>query len=161
MGLDILTPKGQETVRQEAEAVDIFLSQTEGWEWYNTSKAGTAIIDGFLFKDGVLSGVVEAKCRSCDILTFQTSFNGEWLITMQKIEEAKSCAALLHVPLFGFLYLTPSKVLLTKKIASPDGQYVCKFRVDQTDTQRTCNGGIATRANAFIDMSDARQFVAD
>ena len=161
MGLDILTPKGRETVQQEAEAVELFLSQTEGWEWKDTSKGGTAIIDGLLFKDGVLQGVVETKCRSCELITFQTSFRGEWLITMKKIEEARSCAALLHVPLFGFLYLTPSKILLTKKITSPDGDYVCKFRVDQTETQRTCNGGTATRANAFIDMSDARQFIAD
>lgn len=158
MGLDILTEKGQETVKQEAEAVELFMSQAEGWEWKHTSKEGTAIVDGLLFKDGVLSGVVETKCRTCDSSTFKNQFHNEWLITYQKVEDAKRCAALLHVPLYGFLYLTPSKTLLMEKITDSDGQFVCQFRVEQTTTQRTVNGGSAVRSNAFISMKNAKEF---
>ena len=158
MSLDILTEKGQETVKQEAEAVALFTARADGWEWKHTSKKGTAIVDGLLFKDGVLSGVVETKCRTCDTETFKNQFRNEWLITYQKVEDAKRCASLLHVPLYGFLYLTPSKTLLMEKITDEDGQFVCQFRVEQTTTQRTVNGGSAVRSNAFISMKNAKEF---
>lgn len=158
MGLDILTERGQETVQQEADAVALFNRSTNGWEWKHTSKEGTAIVDGLLFQAGVLSGVVETKCRTCDLTTFRNQFKNEWLITFQKIEDAKRCATLLAVPLYGFLYLTPCKTLLMQKISDEEGQFTCQFRVEQTVTQRTVNGGSAIRSNAFISMKHAKEF---
>jgi hypothetical protein len=82
----------------------------------------------------------------------------EWLVTMDKIEHAKAASAALCVPLYGFLFLVDEGLLLTQKITDESGQYCVRFRVDRTETQRTVNGGSIVRCNAFIDMSNAKEW---
>ena len=99
MSLDILTEKDKRLLsKKPRQWLCLLQGLTDGRK--HTSKKGTAIVDGLLFKDGVLSGVVETKCRTCDTETFKNQFRNEWLITYQKVEDAKRCASLLHVPLW-------------------------------------------------------------
>jgi hypothetical protein len=159
--LDIQTEKGQRSVQQEAEAIKLFSKNAKEWDYFHTSKSGISIVDGLLFKDGILDGIVEVKCRSCDEDTFKNKWDNEWLITYDKIDKGRNCAKLLHVPLYGFLYLTPDKLLMMIKISDESGQFVCRFRVDKTRTQKTTNGGSAKRNNAFISMQNAKEYKQD
>jgi hypothetical protein len=157
--MDILTPKGQRTACDERVAAEIFRVCT-GCSYVHTPKDKPAKVDAVIVSQvGQMVGVVETKCRyGLTRQQLRHGWNDEWLVTMEKLDEGREAARLLGVPLFGFLFLVEEARLLTKVIASPEGQYCCKLRVDQTETQATVNGGKATRANAFVDMSDAKEW---
>ena len=119
-----------------------------------TNKTTASIIDAVLVRrlDGVVIGIAETKCRTCDLDQFINEFKSEWLLTFEKILEARKISDALGVPFIGLLYLVPSDVLLMRRIYDPERGWVTPFRVEQTITQATVNGGSVVRANAFIDM---------
>jgi hypothetical protein len=118
-----------------------------------------AKVDAVITKMGHIAGVVETKCRyGVTRANLRDGWKDEWLVTMDKIEHAKAAAAALCVPLYGFLFLVDEGLLLTQKITDESGQYCVKFRCEKTETQRTVNGGSVVRCNAFIDMSDAKEW---
>ena len=159
--MDILTERGQKTVRDEADAYRLWESHNPGWSVIKTPKDKPASVDAFLVHDGEIKAVVECKCRyELDYYGFATKFNSEWLVTMDKVIRGASVARELCVPLVGFLYLADTGDLYCKELADNSGQFVVPFRCENTVTQRTVNGGEAIRANAYIDMTQARCYVA-
>lgn len=158
MSLDILTPRGQKTLSDEMTAASIFERGT-GLEYYRTPDNLPAKVDAVITKLGHIAGVVETKCRyGVTREDLRGKWGDEWLVTMDKIEHAKAASAALCVPLYGFLFLVDEGLLLTQKITDESGQYCVRFRVDRTETQRTVNGGSIVRCNAFIDMSNAKEW---
>lgn len=151
--MDILTPKGQRTVKQEDEAVEAFISKYPLYTYARTPKDKPSPVDAIIISDGVIKAVVETKCRNMTLQTLSTSFNNEWLVTGQKIEDGIQIAKGLCVPYIGFLYLVPDRKLLVIKIW--DNGYSIPIRWDRTETQATVNGGMAMRVNAFLNISTA------
>jgi hypothetical protein len=156
--LDVLTPKGQESVQQEAHAVSLLTATHPQYEYIHTPKWMPADVDAMLLKRGELHSIVETKCRTCTLDTFHGAFNSEWLVTFDKIVKARDIAMRLGVGLTGFLYLTKSGTLLVQPITDRTGLFIPKVRIETTDTQATVNGGTARRSNAFIDMTKAKVF---
>jgi hypothetical protein len=114
-----------------------------------------------IVKDQIVQALAEVKCRyDCDLAKFQDEYENRWLITNDKIERGKSLAKAMRVPLLGLLYIVQSDILLVQKICDRDGVYVPDIQVKKTDTQRSINGGSASRENAFIDMSKSRKYEA-
>jgi hypothetical protein len=102
-----------------------------------------------------VSAGIEAKCRyGITVDGFRTAFQNEWLVTMQKIATARNVCGSLCIPLVGFLYLVDSRVLLVKKLVDEAGDFCAPFRCERTLTQKTINGGVADRANAYIRMDE-------
>lgn len=153
-GLDVLTPRGQETVAQEQRAAAIFQSRLTEFVYVSTPKDGPASVDAVLLKGTNLAGVVETKCR---VMTRQqlTGYGDEWLVTWDKIDRARAIAAGLGVPLFGFLYLVPDDMLLVVRISDKTGALLVPVRVAATETRATVNGGSAVRNNAYISITTA------
>jgi hypothetical protein len=158
--LDINTPKGQETLTEELQAVALFTARYPQVSYVHTPKRGAATIDALLIKTGQLCGIVETKCRRMTRGQLR-SFGNEWLVTWDKIDGARRIAAGVGVPLFGFLYLVPDRTLLVVTIADSNGSLVSSVRVEATQTQRTVNGGLAIRNNAFIDTQSAKVITAN
>lgn len=158
--MDILTARGQETLVQEREAASLFCSAFKGYGYVSTPKDEPCIIDALLIKDLELKAVAETKCRQMTLGTFVRTFNSEWLVTWHKLQGASHIAGLLCVPLYGFLYLVPSRTLLIRRLWDHVTGWAVPMRVEDTVTQATVNGGTALRTNAFIDMSDAKQVIA-
>jgi hypothetical protein len=158
-GLDILTPRGQQTLVDEAAAAAIWERANPGFAYITTPKDTASSIDAVLVRDGSIQAIAETKCRyGLTLDQFRGAFGGEWLVTMDKLVSASRLAAGLCVPLYGFLYLADEGVLLTQRITDSTGQFVVRLRCENTATQKTVNGGSVVRANAFIDMSQARQW---
>jgi hypothetical protein len=156
--MDVLTPRGQQTLKDEQSAAKIFEEST-GLSYVRTPDDQPAKVDAVIVDKGRIVAVVETKCRyGVDRKTLREKWSDEWLVTMEKVESAKDAAALLAVPLYGFLFLVDEGVLLTKQLADATGQYSCKMRLDNTSTQRTVNGGSIVRCNAFIDMTAAKEW---
>lgn len=160
MALDILTPRGQQTVRDLNDAVGLWEVFNPGWKVSLLPDDREAAIDGFLIKpDGSIAAGIEAKCRYGITLDgFRTTFGNEWLITMRKVTSAWNVCSALCIPLVGFLYLVDDRVLLTQRIVDGSGDFSAAFRCEKTETQRTVNGGTAERANAFIRMEGSREY---
>lgn len=158
MSLDINTPKGQKSLEYARRSADLWLQYSPGWSYASTPQDMDCPFDAVLIDPaGTVRAIVEQKSR--DMSRRQLAeFGNEWLVTMDKLVRASQCARMLRVPLIGFLYLIPDEALLTQQLADADGLFVVPFRCDRTVTQRTINGGEIVRANAYIDMSDAREF---
>ena len=158
--LDVNTARGQSTLREEQQAVELFRSRYKHVHYVETPKAGAATIDALLVKDGgLLCGVVETKCRQMTRSELN-GYGGEWLVTWDKIDGARRIAAGVGVPLFGFLYLVPDRTLLVVNIADSSGALTRSIRVEATKTQRTVNGGSIVRNNAYITTGDAHAITA-
>ena len=162
MGLDILTPRGQQTLKDEDTAVGIWELANPGYRYCRTPKDSASAVDGVIIdRKGLIHGVVETKCRyDLSEEMFRDTFKGEWLVTMDKLTRGADAARMLCVPYYGFLYLVDSRTLLTRKIADSTGQFCVRLRCDNTQTRKTVNGGEIVRANAYIDMSECRTYHA-
>ena len=162
MNLDVNTPRGQETLRDEERAVQIFERNFEGWTYRHTNKSGDAKANAFLFDaNDVMRRVVETKCRyDLSLSKFQNEspFDNEWLLTAQKLRDLCECAKLLRCPAVGFLYLVQDDCLLIVRLCNDNGELLPNVRYANTRTQKTCNGGSTVRENAFIDMSAAKPY---
>jgi hypothetical protein len=152
VSLDILTPNGQVSLKDEQIVAD-WVNGFDGRQYIQTPKKLPAKVDAILVKHNSIVGVVETKCRyNLSLLKFQTEFKNEWLVTWEKVKGGLQLAEGLCVPLFGFLYLVDDDTLLIREISEKI------LRTQVTATQRTINGGIAIRENAFIEMNDAKIF---
>ena len=154
--MDILTEKGQETKRQEDEAVALWHTMYPNLRYIETPKERPASVDGLIVKDGIIQAVVETKCRQCSVVEFSVTWESKWLVTAEKIKKGAHIAQELCVPFVGFLYLPEAKILMFKTLWHPDKGWVADLIEKETRTQATVNGGSIVRLNAFIDMSDAK-----
>ena len=154
--MDILTTKGQATLKDEQRAADIFKKHFPTYQYLETPKDMPAVVDALLYERELMA-VVETKCRyDMDYDKFCHAYNCEWLVTFDKINKGAKLAASLGVCLVGFLYIVPSDYLLVQKLSDTDGNFIVDIHLRETETQRTINGGLITRTNAFINMKGAR-----
>ena len=153
--MDILTERGQQSLADEQQACNIFISNYTRYQYVQTPKEKPSDVDAFLIRDGIIVGVIETKCRyDVNLHEFKERYSYEWLVTFDKILKGKQIADALCIKLIGFLYIVQSKTLLVQTIAD-EGLYVPSIKILTTQTQATINGKTAVRSNAFIDMSNA------
>jgi hypothetical protein len=158
MSLDILTPKGQESAREEQEMLDSLRITFPSHMFVNTPKKNPSQVDGFTIKDDEITSCFESKCR--DMTRRQlTTWGNEWLVTYDKILHGAMLAKSLCVPFNGFLYLVPDNLLIVVKIADEMGNFLPKIRLERTVTQRTINGGAMVRTNSYIDITGSREHI--
>ena len=158
--LDCNTDRGRIATADQVDAVQAVLaSRNPGTTFASTALDASAVVDGFFVTaNGVIAALAEVKTRETDEKTFWIQFNGEWLVTEQKLIDIQTISRLLVVPSYGILYLKPSRVVLFKQFTDKFGDWKIVFRTEQTATQATCNGGVANRVNAFIKMHHAHKF---
>ena len=157
--MDILTDKGQQSAKDEQDAINIWLNRYPAFSYIHTNKDRESAVDGFIVKDGSIVSIVETKCRyGLTLDKFMNEYEGMWLITFEKLVIARSISRKLCSPLTGFLYLVEEKTLLFKKIIDEHGEFVFgDMIIKNTQTQRTINDkNQIARNNAFINMNDAK-----
>lgn len=155
--MDVLTAKGQESLKMELEAVKVFERNHPNLKYVHTPKESVASVDGILVSQGrLIKRVVETKCRyNLGLEKFQNKYENLWLVTFDKVARAIEVSKALQVPLTGFLYLVQEQTLLVKTLWRPVEGLVAPIAIRQSETRETINGGTAIRANAYIDMSGA------
>jgi hypothetical protein len=75
---------------------------------------------------------------------------GSWLVTFDKIMDGKRLSEMLRVPYLGFLYLIKDQIVMYWKITDEYGNFLFDFDVRNTMTQKTINGGMIKRTNAYL-----------
>jgi len=154
--LDVNTPRGQQTLADELDAIKIFESHYPQYRYIHTPKKEPGDIDGLVVSaTRDLVAVVETKCRyDMTLEKFTETYGEEWLLTFDKIIKGMKVAEACRVPFYGFLYIVPSGALLIRRLWSPQaGLEFASLVIRKTKTQATINGGEAVRDNAFIDMT--------
>lgn len=156
--MDILTQKGQATLRQVKDAIGIWHRHYPQMAYNETPNDKPADIDGVITSGGNVKAIVEIKCRvSMTLRDFEDWHDSEWLVTFDKITRGISLSNALRVPFVGFLYFPLEATLLVHKIYDPDHGMNTHMEIRRTETQATVNGGKIWRDNAYIDMAAARR----
>jgi len=148
--LDILTPRGQRTAKDEAKVARYL--QSVGVLYAITPKSSDCAVDAVIVKlaTGSIIAVAETKCRyGLSYHHFRTSYNNEWIVTERKVLEGLAMASALRVPFWGICYLVDDDVLLVQKDMA-----TAPHRVERTATRATVNGGTAMRENRYISMGN-------
>ena len=152
--MDILTPKGMATRRQEIDAIQTFLERYRDFDFFETPKDQPADIDGFICRGTTMVSGVEVKCRMMSYHDLMNKFDGKWLITYDKIERGISICRSLGVDFRGFLYLVPDQILVIVRLWNCKTGETAIMDVEETRTQATVNGGSIVRLNAYVDVSN-------
>lgn len=145
--MDCRTPKGKEYIRLQNETKRHL--QKLGYHIFNIfgdeSPSDIVIarpIDGEL----TIVGVGEIKVRETvagSPISIQYVKDNGYLITESKITEGLKTGYVLNCPFYVIVNLLPEKKILIWKL---DFEYETRT----TQTQKSCNGGIAERVNAFL-----------
>lgn len=155
--MDATTVRGREALRQAREALDA-VEQATGHRFVAFSDETPADVDGFISSQDVIVSLYEVKARDMSSEELSGRYNWEWLLTWDKLLRAATLSKSLHLPFTAVLYCTKDGVAFVKTLWDAQWNLRANIRVQQTNTQKTVNGGTASRANAFIDMRDAKRF---
>ena len=153
--LDIDTPKGKRTVRQEWEAYAIFHEMHPEAKVVETPKGTPALVDGVIVTGRGLAGAVETKCRSMGYEKLRDEY-GSWMVKLEQFDKGRrGAAAMLGVPYFGFLYLTGDERLLIWKVSDRQGNWAFDFDTQWRDSQKNVNTTETKRREmAFLPLED-------
>ena len=151
--MDIKTEKGKQSLVYEVKMLNT-IREKYRIDIIETDKESPALCDGFMVRNGIITGVFESKCRNATVQDFEKW--GSWLVTYEKIDGLAWMSNKLCVPAIGFLYCIPNDAILMWRITDNEGNYRFEFRVEKTITQATINGGQAERENAYLPINQAR-----
>ena len=160
--MDILTTKGQKSLEYEKKMLEkirksICKKHKNSSMLIETNKDMDAKIDGIIIKNNELSGIFESKCRDMGLI--QLMEYGSWLVTFEKMLDGKRLSEMLRVPYIGFLYLLKDKIVMYWKITDKHGKFLFDFDVKNTRTQKTINGGIIMRTNAYLPFKEGNEII--
>lgn len=147
--LDCHTPRGRQYIERQMD-VAYRVAERYGHDVIFTPD-GDARFDCLFHKDGVLMGIAEIKVREMhrrDLERF-----GTYLVTEDKLLAGIEVASCCRVPFALIIALRDCDLFL--KISDHQGNRVASWKADTTKTQATCNGGVANRNNAYINLKTA------
>jgi len=155
MSLDINTPRGQESVQEELEMLDIMRYAHKDYQFIHTPITKAALIDGMIIRDGELVGIYESKCRRSTLKQFKNEFSSEWMVSFHKLQAGSQLAKALCVPFIGFLYLVPDKMVARIKLTDDNGNFLPSIFIGRKQTSKCCNGGTMMDNCGFISLDSA------
>ena len=158
MTLDCTTARGRLYIARQHE-----IAARCGATWNVTPVATPdtkgAAVDVMFMRATVLASVAEIKAR--ELTRAQLTRFGSYLVTFEKLEQGRRLAQTLSVPFLLIVGLWPDREIVWWPIAKADGTYRFEIRRERTPTQATCNGGQATRENAYLPLDHMRLLDAD
>lgn len=159
MGLAINTEAGQETVKHQQEAFDLFQKRFPHIVCRQTPTEGPnagASVDAMLYKNDVLNGIAEVKTRYVPRTTLENEYENRWMLSLKKIDDARKLSMSLQVPYWGLLYLRPDKTLFYIKLFDPLlNKYTCEYITRKEKTFSPVEQKHKEEMCAFINMKDA------
>jgi len=149
--LDSTTPRGVPFIARQHAILDE-LARVWRVDVARTADGTPANVDAVIARDGQLLAVLEIKARDCTLVMLREF--GSYLVTFDKLIAGRMVAARLRV---GFaLVVGLLDAVVWFPIADGKGDWIVRLSIARTTTQRTCNGGSAERANAYLDLRDMR-----
>lgn len=106
-------------------------------------------IDGRL----TMFGLAEIKCRRMagdKVLDREYVKNNGYLVTYAKLKYGALASSFYKVPFYLIVNLLLDKRILVWQVTDKAGDYTMDFKILDTKTQATCNGGSTIRRNAYM-----------
>lgn len=150
-GLDCNTETGQVFIAYQTEAEAILSAHWECAAFF-TRRECAAAVDALFACKGELRHIVEIKARNLTLA--ELSAHGSYIITFDKLIKGRALAQHLATPFHVAVFLIPDRRLVLWDIADSRGEFTCGFTIERTLTKANCNGGTATRANAYLPLGN-------
>lgn len=115
----------------------------------------TAPVDAIWVQDGVCVGCSEHKCRNITREEIRT-LGDTYLITEQKLFDGIDASTKLGVPFYVAALFIPEETVYLWQVTDTHGVPQFQWDAALTTTQDTCEGGTATRLNAYLPMHEAK-----
>jgi hypothetical protein len=152
--LDCETPLGKKFMNEQYKTQALL--EARGYTIVNTpSKDHNS--DILLAKeiDGLLTlyGIAEIKSRRMagdKVLDRAYVEQNGYLVTYDKIKYGAQISSFYKVPFFLIVNLLLDNRILVWQLTQPNGSHTMDFKILETKTQATCNGGSAIRRNAYL-----------
>ena len=151
--LDCTTEAAAPFIEAQREVLDR-IARRLGVQVIATDDTSSAAVDAVIEKDGVVVAVAEVKSRRMSLEDLQRF--GTYLVTAEKLDELSRTARLLCAEGFIFVHLRVGDDVIYWRICDDLGAFAFAFERRQTKTQRTVNGGTASRVNAFLPLAHGR-----
>jgi len=135
--MDITSPKGKKTVKEE----DFMLEKFESaWKCYTVHlRDSGSVADGFFVRKKDVKAMYESKCRQMTLDELEEY--GSWMISLNKIMKCQQISKDLCIPFYGLLYLVKDNLIMYWKITDEQGNFLFEFETDIRNTQYCVNGG--------------------
>jgi len=150
--LACLTPKGREAIERQLD-----IARRCGTIWcagaVATPSHREAGIDVLFHRADALVAVAEVKWRP-NLTLEQLHGFGSYLVTFEKINGLRIAGRDLCVS--SLLIVGLVDAIVYWPIADGDGNWLPSMTIQKTTTQATVNGGVATRANAYLTLTHMR-----
>ena len=121
---------------------------------YETDGTTAADIDGHLFRNGERVGIIEIKSRNGSKEKLMIEYKGTYLITYDKLLKGQRRSKQYKVPYMLIVRWLGDNSMYFWKITDSGGNFTFQFKTDYTWTQKTCNGGLIKRLNAFLPVKN-------
>jgi hypothetical protein len=119
--------------------------------------ADHAPVDAIWTRKGTCIGCSEHKVRQTSRAEMR-QFGDTYLITEQKLVDGMRVGSLLGVPFYVVALLLPDGLAYAWKMMTHEGEPLVTWQSAETVTQATCEGGKATRVNAYLPFAQAMEF---
>lgn len=154
--LDCETPLGKEFMNEQYKTQSIL--EARGYTIVNTPSADHNS-DIFLAKevDGRLTlyGIAEIKSRkkAGDVVLNRDYVEKHgYLVTYDKIKYGAQISSFYKVPFFLIVNLLLDNRILVWQLTDKYGNKTIEYKIADTKTQKTCNGGEIVRRNAYLPL---------
>ena len=128
----------------------LFRSESKKIHFATTNDKSDADVDAVMWKGDIVA-VAEVKARNMTIA--QLLKFGSYLVTFSKLQKLRNVSMSLRCRGILLVFLIPESKIVWWNICNSNGDWLCDTKVERTQTQATCNGGIAIRDNAYLPVS--------
>ena len=151
--VDMTTDTVLNTFKQEVRCIELWQQNNPMHDYITTNKLGTAVVDGFIIRDGVMLAAVEQKSRNLSLSMLFDVYGGELLVDENKWEHCIQVSKLLNMPFVMWTYLVPDDLVLSTMISNDRGYPLVKFEKVEGDYQESANGGRVKKRVAYFDVT--------
>lgn len=154
-GLDCNTDRGRLFIARQHEIINRCAPMWES-RAVLTPDDRESPVDAMFYRGDLLTACAEVKARDMtehDLVHRYRSY----LVTYDKLDRGRAIAKSLCVPYLLIVGLWPERLIVWWKVADSGGRWLVPFVQERTATQATCNGGTATRVNAYVGLESMRR----
>lgn len=160
--MDATSAKGLE-VRDEVEEVIERLEKKWDSLFVQFSNESPVRFDGMIIEDRNIGAIFEFKCRDVSVRDSQLFYKGKGydtiILTQEKIDHGVNYSKQFRVPFLFIFYARKSGSVHCIQITNSKGEYLFNYKVENSVTKATINGGRAMRVNAYLPINQAKQWI--
>lgn len=160
--MDAYTQRGKKAREFEDEALKMleekFNNQFVRWPNYQA-----ADFDGFIVEGDEVKAIYEFRSRDAGFVDGKIEYKDKKyetiMLTQDKIDRCRKFSKEWRLQFLFIFYCLKTRSVHCIPITDNRGEYLFPYKVKETRTQKTINGGWAVRKNAFLPLDKSVQWL--